>query len=184
MVAIKKKTGQYRVHLDARHLNSIMVNEGYSTPQIAAITNNLRSSKYISSIDHRSDSIHSSVQRPLQFKVVPFGLCTASQALARLMTHLFADLESLVFHYLDDIIIYSETFEEHIALLEEVARRLRQANLTISSEKSKFCRKSMKYIGYVIDEPSLVCRERVDAEKIQVIVQFPTRKEVQHFLGV
>ncbi|XP_062713751.1 uncharacterized protein LOC134290601 [Aedes albopictus] len=181
LVAIKKKTGQYRVCLDARHLNSVMVNEGYPIPQIAAITNNLRSSKYISSIDLK-DAIWQLPLHPgsrqltaftvpsrghFQFNVVPFELCTASQALARLMTHLFADLEPLVFHYLDDIIICSETFEEHIALLEEVARRLRQANLTISSEKSKFCRKN--------------------EEKIQAIEQFPTpttRKEVQRFLGV
>lgn len=158
LVAVKKKTGQYRVCLDARHLNSIMVSEGYLIPQIAAITNNLRSSKYISSIDLNDAfwqlPLHPG-SRPLtaftvpsrghyQFKVVPFGLCTASQALARVMTQIFADMEPQVFHYLDDIIICSESFEEHIALLREVAHRLRQANLTISSEKSLFCRKKLK----------------------------------------
>jgi len=130
LVAVKKKTGQYRVCLDARHLNSVMVNEGYPIPQIASIINNLGGCAYISSIDLKDAfwqlPLHPD-SRPMtaftvpsrghfQFKVVPFGLCTASQALARVMTHLFADLEPYVFHYLDDVIICSKTFEEHIRL--------------------------------------------------------------------
>lgn len=197
LVAVKKKTGKYRVCLDARHLNSIMVNEGYPIPQIAGIINNLSGCRYISSIDLKDAFWQMPLEeksRPLtaftvpqrghfQFKVVPFGLCTASQALARLMTHLFADLEPHVFHYLDDIVVCSKTFEEHIALLKEVARRLRDANLTISSEKSKFCRKQINYLGFVINEDGW----NVDPEKTDSIVKFPiptTRRELQRFLGL
>lgn len=197
LVAVKKKTGQYRVCLDARHLNSIMVNEGFPIPQIASIMNNLSGCEFISSIDLKDAFWQLPLQedsRPLtaftvpsrghfQFKVVPFGLCTASQALARLMTHLFADLEPHVFHYLDDVVICSRTFEEHMDLLEEVSKRLREANLTISEEKSQFCRREIKYLGYVLNEQGWT----VDEEKINCIVQFPVptcRKDVQRFLGV
>lgn len=197
LVAVKKKTGKYRVCLDARHLNSISVNEGYPIPQIAAILNNLSGCSYISSIDLKDAFWQLPLDissRPLtaftipqrghfQFKVVPFGLCTASQALARLMNHLFVDLEPQVFCYLDDIIICSRTFEEHMSLLAEVAKRLKQAKLTISSEKSKFCRAEMKYLGYVLNEHGW----NVDPEKIECIVKFPaptTRKDVQRCLGV
>lgn len=121
LVAVKKKTGQYRVCLDARYLNSIMVNEGHPIPQISSIISNLSGCYYISSIDLKDAFWQmplDKASRPLtaftvpgrghfQFKVVPFGLCTASQALARLMTHLFADLEPHVFRYLDDVIICS-----------------------------------------------------------------------------
>lgn len=197
LVAVKKKTGKYRVCLDARYLNSISINEGYPIPQIAAIINNLSGCSYISSIDLKDAFWQLPLDkssRPLtaftipqrghfQFKVVPFGLCTASQALARLMNHLFVDLEPQVFCYLDDIIICTRTFEEHIALLKEVARRLKQAKLTISPEKSKFCRAEMKYLGYVLNEQGW----NVDPEKIECIVKFPaptSRKEVQRFLGL
>lgn len=197
LVAVKKKTGKYRVCLDARYLNSISVNEGYPIPQIAAILNNLGGCSYISSIDLKDAFWQLPLDessRPLtaftvpqrghfQFKVVPFGLCTASQALARLMNHLFVDLEPQVFCYLDDIIICTRTFEEHVTLLKEVARRLRHANLTISSEKSKFCRGELKYLGYVLNEQGW----NVDPEKIECIVKFPaptSRKEVQRFLGL
>lgn len=197
LAAVKKKTGKYRVCLDARHLNTIMVNEGYPIPQIAAIMNNLSGCSYISSIDLKDAFWQMPLEessRPLtaftipqrghfQFKVVPFGLCTASQALARLMTHIFADMEPKVFHYLDDIIICSNNFGEHVKLLEEVALRLREANLTISKEKSHFCRSEIKYLGYVLNENGW----NVDDEKIESILRFPTpttRKEVQRFLGV
>ncbi|XP_029732414.2 uncharacterized protein LOC109415089 [Aedes albopictus] len=197
LVAVKKKNGNYRVCLDARHLNSIMTNEGYPIPQISAIINNLGGCAYISSIDLKDAFWQLPLEgasRPLtaftvpsrghfQFKVVPFGLCTASQALSRLMTHLFADLEPRVFHYLDDIIICSRTFEEHLEMLAEVAARLRRANLTISPEKSKFCREEIKYLGYVLNENGW----KVDDEKIACIVKYPTptnRKEVQRFLGL
>lgn len=197
LVAVKKKTGQYRVCLDNRHLNSVMVNEGFPIPQISAIMNNLSGCAFISTIDlkdafwqlplektSRPATAFSVPQRGhFQFKVVPFGLCTASQALARLMTHLFADLEPHGFHYLEDIIICSRTFEEHIEMLEKVAERLRRANLTISAEKSKFCLEEIKYLGYVLNQNGW----NVDNEKIECIVRFPVpqcRKEVQRFLGL
>lgn len=197
LVAVKKKTGKYRVCLDARHLNSVMVNVGHPIPQISSIINNLGGGAYISTIDLKDAfwqmPLHPK-SRPLtaftvpsrghfQFKVVPFGLCTASQALARVMTKLFVDMEPYVFHYLDDIVICSRSFEEHVCILEEVARRLRSANLTISAEKSKFCRKQIKYLGYVLDESGW----KVDNEKIECIVRFPVpenRKEIQRFLGL
>ncbi|XP_055590749.1 uncharacterized protein LOC129742837 [Uranotaenia lowii] len=197
LVAVKKKTGQYRVCLDARHLNSIMINEGYPIPQIAAIMNNLSGCKFIASIDlkdafwqipletaSRQLTAFTVPQRGhFQFKVVPFGLCTASQGLERVMVTIFADMEPKVFHYLDDIIVCSETFEEHIKLLEEVAKRLRAANLTISAEKSCFCRKEIKYLGYVLNQDGWM----VDPEKTSCVVNFPiptTRKEVQRFIGM
>ena len=84
------------------------------------------------------------------------------------MTHLFADLEPHVFHYLDDIVICSRTFEEHMNLLGEVSNRLRNANLTISEEKSQFCRREIKYLGYVLNEQGWT----VDEEKIDCSFQY------------
>lgn len=174
-----------------------MINEGYPIPQISSILNSLGGCKYISTIDLKDAfwqlPLHKD-SRPLtaftvpsrghfQFKVVPFGLCTASQALSRVMTHLFADMEPFVFHYLDDLVICSRSFQEHLSVLEEVARRLRSANLTISAEKSSFCRKELKYLGYTLSEEGW----KVDGEKIECIVKFPVptcRREVQRFLGV
>lgn len=197
IVAVKKKDGSMRFCLDARKLNSIIVQEAYPIPHIASIMNNLSGSKFLSSIDLESafwqiPLENGSKQKTAftipqrghyQYKVVPFGLSTASQALSRVMNHLFIDLEPMVFVYLDDLIIATNDFDEHIRLLQEVAKRFQAAGLTINSEKSNFCRKSIKYLGYVLDENGW----NVDSEKTEAISAFPTpssKTELQRFLGM
>lgn len=75
------------------------------------------------------------------------------------------EFEPQIFVYLDDVIITTETFEEHLKLIRIVAEKLRNANLTINLEKSKFCRKSIRYLGYLLEESGL----RVDPEKVEVV---------------
>jgi Reverse transcriptase (RNA-dependent DNA polymerase) len=58
--------------------------------------------------------------------------------------------EPNVFVYLDDIVICSEKFEEHLEWLKKLAKRLAETNLTINTEKSKFCQKEIKYFGYIL----------------------------------
>lgn len=196
-VAVKKKDGSMRLCLDARKLNNVIIQEAYPIPHIASIMNNLSGSKFLSSIDleaafwqiplepeSKQKTAFTIPQRGhYQFRVVPFGLSTASQALSRVMNHIFIDLEPRVFVYLDDLIIATNDFDEHLRLLQEVARRLQMAGLTINADKSVFCRRSIRYLGYVLDESGW----NVDKEKTEAINQFPTpssKKEVQRFLGM
>lgn len=196
-VAVKKKDGSMRLCLDARKLNGIIVQEAYPIPHIATIMKNLSGSRYLSSIDleaafwqipldpgSKQKTAFTIPQRGhFQFKVVPFGLSTASQALCRVMNHIFIDMEPKVFVYLDDLIVATDTFEDHIQTLKEVSRRLRNAGLTINSQKSIFCRRSIKYLGYVLDERGW----NVDKEKTEAVSSFPTpasKKEIQRFLGM
>ena len=92
-------------------------------------------------------------------------------------------MEPNVFVYLDDIIVVTETFEEHKRILKEVAKRLKDAGLTISVEKSRFCLPEMKFLGFVIDHRGL----RVDPEKISCIMDYPTPKtvkDIRRFIGM
>lgn len=197
VVAVKKKDNSMRLCLDARRLNTIIVQEAYPIPQIASIMSNLSGSRFLSSIDlesafwqipleesSRQKTAFTIPQRGhYQFRVVPFGLSTASQALSRVMNHIFIDMEPQVFVYLDDLIIATRTFEEHLAVLKEVARRLSVAGLTINAAKSTFCRRSIKYLGYVLDENGW----NTDKEKTSAISNFPTptsKKSLQRFLGM
>lgn len=85
--------------------------------------------------------------------------------------------------YLDDLLITSATFEEHIQLITEVSARLRSANLTLNVEKSKFCIKEIKYLGYVVGENGLI----VDDDKIASISNFPiprSVKQLRRFIGI
>lgn len=197
VVAVKKKNGSMRLCLDARKLNSIIIQEAYPIPHIASIMNNLSGSRFLSSIDleaafwqipleasSKQKTAFTIPQRGhYQFKVVPFSLSTASQALSRVMNHIFIDLESKIFVYLDDLVIVTDSFQEHLTLLKEVARRLTAAGLTINAEKTTFCRKSLKYLGYILDENGW----NVDKEKTEAISNFPTptlKKQLQRFLGM
>ncbi|EEZ97618.1 Retrovirus-related Pol polyprotein from transposon gypsy-like Protein [Tribolium castaneum] len=91
--------------------------------------------------------------------------------------------EPNIFVYLDDIIITSKTFEEHILLLEEVHKRLEDANLTINLTKCKFFRKSLKYLGFIVEGNGL----RADPDKVKDMINYPNPKtttEIKRFQGM
>ncbi|KAL0849096.1 hypothetical protein ABMA28_013456 [Loxostege sticticalis] len=117
------------------------------------------------------------------FKTTAFGLTNAPATQQRLVDLLFGpEFECKVFAYLDDVIIISQSFEEHVSLLERVFEKLSAANLTINLEKSSFFRNKLRYLGYVVDSQGL----RTDPEKVQAILDYPTpsnKKEVKRFLG-
>lgn len=119
-----------------------------------------------------------------QFKVVPFGLTTAAQAMQKVMDSLFNEFsDGGVFIYIDDLIVVSESFKEHMKSLESVAKQLKQANLTINIEKCEFCRPALKYLGYIVDKHGL----RTDPDKIACIANYQlpqTIKELRRFTGM
>lgn len=198
VLLVKKANGDYRFCFDGRKLNAVTKRDSYPLPFVDRILNMLSESKYISSVDLRS----SFWQIPLSpesrektafaipgrglyhFKVLPFGLSNAAQCQQRLMDAVFGpELEPNVFVYLDDIIIVSKTFEEHLRLLKEVAKRLRDANLTVNLDKCEFFRPSLKYLGFVVDKNGL----RTNPEKVNAMINFPmprTTTEIKRFTGM
>jgi transposase InsO family protein len=118
------------------------------------------------------------------FKVLPFGLSNSAQCLGRLMDMVLNnEMEPNVFVYVDDIVICSEDLESHLDLLEKVAAKLVNAGLKANLDKSKFCKKELRYLGYVLDEQGL----RTDPDKVSVVVNFPaprTLKELRRFIGM
>ncbi|KAH8384901.1 hypothetical protein KR200_000943 [Drosophila serrata] len=82
---------------------------------------------------------------------MPFGLTNAAQRLCRLMDKVIPQrLRENVFMYLDDLLVVSPTFEEHLETLREVAELLKEAGLTIGLKKSHFCFKELRYLGFII----------------------------------
>ncbi|KAH8362003.1 hypothetical protein KR084_006736 [Drosophila pseudotakahashii] len=82
---------------------------------------------------------------------MPFGLCDAEKRMCRLMDKVIpAALREQVFVYLDDLLVCSATFEEHLNMLRQVSDCLRRAKLTINVEKTKFCYSQAKYLGYIV----------------------------------
>lgn len=198
MVGVRKANGKLRLCLDARKLNAVTIKDSYALPYITRILGQISGTKYLSKIDlkdafwqipleekSKQKTAFTVPNRGLyQFKVMPFGLSNAAQSQCRLMDQVLGfDLEPSVFCYLDDVIVATNTFEDHIKMLHAVADRLKKANLTISVEKSHFCLKQMKYLGYVLGENGI----RTDPEKVSAILycSAPTTvKEVRRFLGM
>ncbi|KAK9680148.1 Reverse transcriptase (RNA-dependent DNA polymerase) [Popillia japonica] len=115
---------------------------------------------------------------------MPFGLTNAPATWQRTIDNVLGhDLEPHVFVYLDDVVIVTSTFEEHVRVLEIVCNRLRDAGLTINRDKCQFCRSELKYLGYVVDGKGL----HVDPGKVQAILEIPVPKtvsEVRRILGM
>lgn len=114
---------------------------------------------------------------------MPFGLCNAPQTFQRLMQGVLAGLqweEYLV--YLDDIIIFARTFEEHLSRLEHVLARLRQNKLKIKLEKCKFLAEEVNYLGHIVSKEVI----QPDPVKITCIINYPrpaNAEELLCFLG-
>ena len=194
---VVRKPGKNRFCLDARKLNERTKKDAYPLQNIDGILSRIDYTQYISSVDlkcafwqipleeaSKEYTAFTVAGRPLyQFEVMPFGLCNAAQRLCRLMDKVIpAKLKMNVFTYLDDLLIIAPDFETHMRALQEVAKCLRAANLTIGLKKSNFCFQELRYLGYIVGGGRL----RTDPEKIVAIqkLKMPTSvKEVRSFLG-
>ncbi|CAB0028020.1 unnamed protein product [Trichogramma brassicae] len=151
-VLVKKSDGSYRFCVDYRDLNKVTKKDGYPCKNMDTILDRLRRARYISKIDLKSAyhqvcldddskaytafSVQGSGQ--YQFLRLPFGLKCAPMTFQRLMDSLFgAEVEPYVFAYLDDIILVTETFEEHVSWLERVIRILLDAKLVVKPRQMR-----------------------------------------------
>ncbi|XP_044571939.1 uncharacterized protein LOC123257320 [Drosophila ananassae] len=197
-VVLLQKPGKVRLCLDCRKVNSFTQGDAYPLLQIDAILSRLPRAMFISSLDlkdaywqiplhpaSRNKTAFTIPGKPLyQFKVMPFALMNASQTMTRLMDKVIpASLRNEVFVYLDDLLVVSDTFESHLAVLTTVAGHIQKAGLTLNIGKSHFCMRSVKYLGHVIGEGVI----RTDLEKIEAMVNYPiprTLKALRSFLGM
>ncbi|XP_055623096.1 uncharacterized protein LOC129766548 [Toxorhynchites rutilus septentrionalis] len=193
------KPTKVRLCLDARKINERTVRDAYPLPHPGRILGQLPKAKYLSTID-LSEAF---LQVPLepnsrkytafcvqgkglfQYTRMPFGLVNSPAILARLMDNVLGHgvLEPYVFVYLDDIVVVTETFEHHVQLLVEIARRLKEANLSINLEKSQFGVSEIPFLGYLLGTDGL----RANPEKIRPIVEYerPTSViKLRRFLGM
>jgi transposase InsO family protein len=198
IVPVKKANGEVRLCLDARKLNAVTVKDRYPLPHAARILGRLEAAKYFSTVDMKQAffqvGLSEEAKKKCSFQVVgrslynfvrmPFGCVNSAATQAKLMDKVLGfDLEPRVFVYLDDIVITSKTFEEHLELLAEVARRMKIANLTVNPTKSKFCQREIAFLGYILSEEGL----RPSPKNVTAIVNYPVpkkKKDVRRLMGM
>lgn len=158
-------------------------------PQIPSILNRLKEARYVSAIDLKNGywqiPIRSDCRQYTaftvpgrglyQWRVMPFGLHSAPATFQRLLDQLVTlEYESFAIAYLDDIIIFSKSFEEHLEHISTILRVLQGANLKINQEKSVFCKKELKYLGHVVGNGGI----RTDPDKVKAIAELTAPKDV------
>uniref|UniRef100_A0ABD2W5F9 RNA-directed DNA polymerase n=1 Tax=Trichogramma kaykai TaxID=54128 RepID=A0ABD2W5F9_9HYME len=197
-VIVKKADGSNRFCIDYRDLNKVTKKDAYPVQNIDVILDKLRRARYITTIDLKSAYFQIAMEESskkytafavpgaglFQFTRLAFGLTNAPMTFQRLIDALFGpECEPYVFGYLDDIVVVTETFEQHLVWLEKVLGRLNDAGLTINRKKCEFCRSSVKYLGYVLDGDGL----RVDEDKVAPVMNYPAPtdlKSLRRFLGM
>ena len=167
VVMVRKKDGTLRFCIDFRQLSAATVKDAHPLPRIDDLLDALREAKWFSTLDLKSGywqvpiteqdkaktAFRTRSGQLFEFNQVPFGLCNASATFSRLMDRVLAGLHwEMCLFYLDDIIVFSSTWEEHLARLREVFERLRHANLKLGAKKCTFAAKEVNYLGHRVTE--------------------------------
>ena len=183
VVMIKKPNNSYRMCIDLKAVNAISEKDAYPTPYMDVILNKLKRAKFITTIDLKSAYHQISLKlesRPItaftipgkghwQFTRLPMGLSGAGASFQRLLEEIIGDLEPYAYNYLDDIVLATETFEEHIQMLRKLILKIKDSGLTINREKSKFCCNEVKFLGFIVNEHGLM----IDPDKTAAITNYP-----------
>lgn len=189
--------GGLRLCIDYRALNKQTIKNCYPLPRIDNIFDNLRSAKVFTTLDLRSgyhqirmepESIPLTAFRTrdglFEFLVLPFGLCNAPSAFMNLINDVLRPyINRFVCAYLDDILIYSKSLEEHLVHLRKVLTTLREHKLYAKLYKCEFCRASVDFLGHVVS-PNGFQMEHTKTESIRMWSTPKTKKDVQSFLGL
>ncbi len=193
IVVVLKKDGSLRICVDYRKLNSCSTRDAFPLPRIEEALEALGQARFFSTLDLISgywqvevaehDKHKTAFSTPMglyEANRMPFGLQNAPSTFQRLMTCCFGDLnfESLLI-YLDDIIIFSRTFEEHLERLEVVFTRLRKHGLKLKPPKCSLLRKEVQYLGHVVSAEGI----HTDPEKISRVRDWKRPSNVKEVLG-
>ena len=197
VVLVKKKDGTERFCVDYRLLNKNTVKDRFPLPRIDETVDALNSASVFSKIDLRSGYWQIPVNKDDRYKtafithdglyewnVMPFGLCNAPATFQRLMNTILKEYNGKICKvYLDDIIIYSPTEEEHLTDIKHVIEKIIEYGLRINYKKSEFFCDEIEYLGYKIRKGEI----RISDKKTMAIDNFPrptNRKTVQQFIGL
>ncbi len=193
---VEKKDGGLRPCIDYRGLNNVTVKFRYPLPLVPAALEQLREAKIYTKLDLRSAYNLIRIKEGDEWKtaflttgghyeylVMPFGLANAPAVFQSFINEIFRDmLNQYVIVYIDDILIYSKSEDEHIKHVQTILSRLQEHQLFVKAEKCEFHVQHTTFLGYHISHHGV----EMDNSKIHAVTEWPqpsTIKELQRFLG-
>lgn len=194
---VPKKGGKMPMCIDYRGINEDTVQDRYPLPHMDDLIDSLWSSRIFTQLDltsgyhqmavkesDRSKTAFSTRYGLFEWKVLPFGLCNAPSAFMRIMNSVLEPhMRDFVVVYLDDILIFSRTVEEHERHVSEILRLLLKHDLKLSKDKCSWFQSKIEFVGFWIDEQGV----HTDQSKIAAVQQWPiptSRRQVRGFLGL
>lgn len=198
MFLVPKPSGKgYRPVVDYRALNQKVILESVPLPDLHNCFAWFSGAHYFTVFD-LNQAYHqiplAEASKPLtafctdwnlfEYNRVPFGLATGAAVLSRLLDSVLGDLKFVcVYHYLDDVVVYSKNFGQHLADVRQVLERFRDAGLTVKPEKVTLAQTEISFLGHRVSAQGV----KVDYERTRAIFAFPrpkNKKEVASFIGM
>ncbi|KAL4319491.1 hypothetical protein GQ457_18G008410 [Hibiscus cannabinus] len=197
VILVKKKDGTWRFCVDYRALNVVTVKDKFSIPTADELFDELGHARFFSKLDLLAGYHQIRVQAAdvpktafrtheghYEFLVMPFGLTNAPSTFQATMTDLFKPfLSKFVLIFLDDILVYSDDWQDHLRHVRLVLQLLRENGFVAKRSKCDFDRESIDYLGHIVSSKGLA----VDPAKVAAIQSWPTPsniKSVRGFLGI
>ena len=196
---VGKRDGSKRLVTDLCGINELVAPKLVQLPKINELLDSVTSTKckYMSTVDLRSGYFQVKLQResrPLtsftapnglrwHYRVCPFGLNTSPSAMLTVLTNIFSGKSSKIHCYMDDILVTSSTWNEHLINLKLMLQTLQDNQLTCNPSKCDFCSTEIEYLGFRISESGIRISEKKIAA-IKAIVAPTNRKSLQRILGM
>ena len=194
---VRKKDGTLRMVVDYRLLNKVTIKNKYPLPRVDDLLDRLHGAKFFTKIDLqqgyyqirlREEDIHKTAFRTryghYEFTVMPMGTCNSPATFCALMDNVFAPyLDKFLVIYLDDILVYSRTLEEHVQHVATVLRTLREHKLYAKRSKCSFCTAAVDFLGHIVSDDGV----SMDPAKVSAITAWPALtnvSELRSFLGL
>ena len=194
-ILVPKSNGTYRMCTDYRKVNSVTKTDSFPIPRIDDCIEKVGNSKYVTKFDllkgfwqvpltdrAKEVSAFATPNGLYQYKVMPFGMKNSPATFQRLVNNVICELDGCD-AYIDDVIIYSDSWSDHLQRIRQFFDRLSKAKLTVNLAKTEFCHATVTFLGHLVGQGQVKPLEA----KVNAISEFPVpkcKRQLMRFLGM